>query len=564
MQQFMNEEYDWKFATEPQPLAGNTSLIWNRGKGVGGSSAMNLLIWSRPQREDFDGMSMFSASNVLYSRSSAIEKVGNPGWNWERFYEYSKRTERFTSPITRGSSGYQDLYRSDSVGLHGPIPISFSRTYSGAEFPFQKALEKLGIPTINDSLSGDTCGTYKAVSDIDPKTGTRGYATVGYLLPVIDRPNLKVLAEAYVVKIVTFRQGDELIASNVEFEHGGTLHKVHAVKEVIVSAGSIKSPQILELSGIGDRTILEPLGIPVQKHLPAVGTNVQDHAIHTGFMLELREDANIVNTDLLQNPDFQSKLRESYTDMAGPLSICLTGVTFLPVQTFSDKAASIIQQQGAKIRKEAASYPPGLKEQYDVQMEILKDPKVPDMEIVIFPFSVVPGKNPGKPYMMILPSIAHPFSRGTIHVKSADPKEPPAIDPHYFEHEADLDILVEAFKFTRKVTQTEPFKSITVAEEIPGPNVTSEDQVRDHVRKHISTTWHTASSCSMLPEDKGGVVDTKLKVYGTKNLRVVDLSILPLLVAVHTQATVYGIAEMGMFAMTARPSVSKPFPNCSC
>ncbi|EED84982.1 hypothetical GMC oxidoreductase, partial [Postia placenta Mad-698-R] len=524
VKQFLNDEYDWKFPTVPQPTLDNASLIWSRGKGLGGSSAMNLLIWTRPQRQDID----------------AVEKVGNPGWNWENFYKFSKKSERFSPPVNPSSRGYQDLYNANSVGLEG---ISMSFIISEAANDPQVLSQSLSpdlTPGLNfHSRSGDTLGTYKAVSDINAETGARSYSGAAYLLPALDRPNLTVVSEASVTRVITEQQGNELVATGVEFSHGETIYKVYAAKDVILSAGTIKSPQILELSGIGDRAILQPLGIPVRKHLPTVGANLQDHLICTGMSFDMREDANIVTSDLILDPKHESRLRAD-PDVKGPLSVCLTGVTFLPLQTFSTRSQEIIEKMATRIARDAAKYPPGLKEQYEVQMQILKDSQVPDIEIVVFPaspeiFSDKSQDDSNKPFMLLMPSIGHPFSRGTIHIKSADPKEPPVIDPHYFEEDVDFDILVDGWKFTREVAATGPFKDITVAESIPGPSVQTDEEIKAHIKKNLSTTWHACGSVSMLPQDKGGVVDTHLKVYGTKNLRVIDLSILPLLVAVHTQ-----------------------------
>ncbi|KZT05773.1 GMC oxidoreductase [Laetiporus sulphureus 93-53] len=529
VKQLANPEYDWCFPIVPQKHAGNNSISWSRGKGLGGSSAINLLGWTRPQREDFD----------------AIEKLGNPGWNFDRFYEYSKKSEKFVIPETaRCHKGYRDLYEFHSMGKDGPIPLSFARTSSGAEFEFQKSLEHHGVTTISDMLSGDLLGTAKIVSSIDPASGTRAYSASQYLFPVLEeRPNLKVLSEAYVTRLLLTKDGEEIVASAVEFEHGGSLHQVHASKEVILSAGAIKSPNILELSGIGDREILEPLGIPVIQHLPAVGTNVQEHLTITGLVFEMRDDIDIATSDLMRDPAFQSKLKGAYPHVEGPLSLVWTGITYLPVQTVSERADSIIDMQTAQIVKEADQYPPGLGEQYEMQLELMKDAKVPDVEYLVFPFSLVPDTS-GKPRLSLLPVVSHPFSRGTIHINSADPKTHPTIDPHYYEEEADLEIMLDSFKYARKIAQTEPFKNIVVAEVMPGSNVTDDDELRDHLRKHFWTAWHTVGSLSMLPKEKGGVVDPMLKVYGTKNVRVVDLSIIPLEVSAHTQAVAYGIAEI--------------------
>ncbi|EIW53745.1 GMC oxidoreductase [Trametes versicolor FP-101664 SS1] len=519
--QFMNPEYDWKFPTVPQQNAKGKTLLWSRGKGLGGSSAMNFLMWSRPQREDVD----------------AFEALGNPDWNWERFYEYSKKTEKFCPP---SETSTDDLYNKDAVGSNGPLSISFARTTSNAELPFRKSLRDSGITLSNDALSGSVLGAWKTASVIDPVTNTRSYATNAYLLPAVDRPNLHVLTEAYVTKIITSKSATgEVVASGVEFQHDGTTHIVHVAKEAILSAGAIKSPQILELSGIGDRSVLEPLGVQVQFVLPSVGTNVQEHITHNAMAFLMHEERGIVTSDLLRDPAFLANFVNANPDFKG---LAFTGLNFVSLQSISSRADEIIRELEAKFALEAASYPPGLKEQYEQQLKHLKDPNVPDVEIMVTPFSFNPTPAT-KPIIAILPTLIHPFSRGTIHAASADPTAPPAIDPHYFAHDADLAIFTEAWKFARKVAHTGAFSSLVATEVAPGPAVKTDEQIREYVRNNFVTTWHTCGSLSMLPQDKGGVVDPKLKVYGTQNIRVVDLSIVPLQITSHTQALVYAIAE---------------------
>ncbi|KAH9849915.1 GMC oxidoreductase [Lenzites betulinus] len=541
MEVMLNPEYDWLFRTTPQAGITNSvttpdgkptpSFYWSRGKGLGGSTLINFLLWTRPQREEID----------------AVEKLGNTGWNWERFHAASKKAETFHAP-PESNEEYRPLYNSESVGNEGPIPVSFSRVTSGTEVLFQKALASHGIETITDALGGELSGTWRTASIIDPKTQTRSHAAKGYIYPFLDRPNLKVLTEAYVRHVLTKKDGDELVATGVEFEHSGNICTVNAGKEVILNAGTIKSPHILELSGIGDRAILEPLGIPVQLDLPPVGANVQDHLIMGAYVYEMRSGHGIITSDTIKLPEFQTKLRQAYGEAGGPFALALSGATFLPLHQFSDRADEIIQAQEKKFASVSTKLPLGLKEQYDVQLEMLRSPTVPDIEILVFPFSIPPNDS-GKPFVAILPSIGHPFSRGTIHASSADPTIQPTIEPNYFSEEIDFEILVDSVKFIRKVTATSPWKETAEQEILPGPNVVSDEQIREFVKQNLSTTWHSVGSCVMLPKDKGGVIDTKLKastadiVYGTKNLRVADLSILPIIPSVHTQATTYGIAE---------------------
>ncbi|KAI0768345.1 GMC oxidoreductase [Trametes elegans] len=519
MRQFMNPEYDWKFPTVPQENANGKTLLWSRGKGLGGSSQMNFLMWNRPQRQDID----------------ALEALGNPGWNWDRFYEYSKKSEKFSSP---SAASEEDLYSKHAVGSEGPLPISFARTTSGAELPFRKASPQSLSPC---TLSGNALGAWKTVSVIDPATNTRGYATNAYLLPAIDRPNLHVLTSAYVTRILITPAAAGVVAHGVEFTHGGKTHVVHAAKEAVLSAGTIKSPQILELSGIGDRAVLEPLGVPVNVDLPSVGTNVQEHITHNAMAFLMHEDRGIVTSDLLRNPAFRAKLVESDPDWKEPLSLAFTGLNFLSLQQITPRASEIIQSIEDRIKQ--GSFAPGLREQYEHQLKLLKDPTVPDVEIMVTPFSFKPDPA-DKPIIALLPTLIHPFSRGTIHASSPDPHAPPAIDPRYFAERADLDVLAEAWKFARELAHGPgAFAQLVAVEVAPGLAVQSEEQIREYIRDNFVTTWHTCGSLSMLPQDKGGAVDPSLKVYGTANVRVVDLSVLPLQLSTHTQAAVYAIAE---------------------
>ncbi|RDX42762.1 GMC oxidoreductase [Lentinus brumalis] len=538
MRQAYNPEYDWVFRTKPQARIQNgittpdgkpdPSFYWSRGKGLGGSSSINFLFWTRPSREEVD----------------AVEKVGNPGWNWERFFEAAKKCETLVKTPITNHPDYKDLYDSKYVGHAGPVTISFARTVSGAEHRFQQALQAFGVPVIDDALGGNLNGTFKCPNNVDTRTGTRSTAATGYLYPALTRPNLTVLPEAYVTRIITSKEGEEAVAKGVEFKHGGKTYTVNVGKEVIVSASTVKSPHILELSGIGNRKILEKLDIPVQVDLPTVGENLQDHLILANPVWALKSDQDLVTSDTLLKPEVQSKLKSIYGEelSGGPLYFALSGCTFLPVQTFSDRADEIIASFEKKLAERADKLPVGLKEQYEVQLEMLKDKNVPDIEIVVFPVNMQPGSG-APPFAGLLPSIGRPFTRGTIHAISKDPEVQPEIDPNYIEEEIDLELLVDSLKFVRKVAAQEEWKSITEGEMLPGPNVVSDEQIRENIKQNVSTTWHACGTCSMMPREKGGVVDTHLKVYGTKNIRVADLSILPLLTSVHTQATTYGIAE---------------------
>jgi len=333
----------------------------------------------------------------------------------------------------------------------------------------------------------------------------------------------------------------------VEFQQSDGIMRVAARKEVVLCAGTLKSPQILELSGIGNAELLAGLGVPHRLPLNGVGENVQEH-IYFGISYEMDPSKEWQTLDRLQTDNAwaaaQMKLFET---QQGIHTLGLTGFTFAPMQQVSTNAATLIEAQCEKLKtaNKAGKISPSLWEEYKIQMRVLRDESSVDMEWTTLPqfrtFRTKPEE--GRQYMTVLVALNHPFSRGSIHIASADPNVQPLMDPHYFEDDFDMQLLLEGFKFARKVAEAEPFRSCIVREVDPGPDVQSDEQIRAYIREGLMTAFHTVGSCSMLPQSMGGVVDPRLRVYGTQNLRVADLSIVPLHVAAHTQATAYAIAE---------------------
>ncbi|KAH9981721.1 GMC oxidoreductase-domain-containing protein [Russula vinacea] len=212
-------------------------------------------------------------------------------------------------------------------------------------------------------------------------------------------------------------------------------------------------------------------------------------------------------------------------------------LTFLPLSTISPDAQAVQEKYLAPIqaRIDDGDCPLGLRKQYKPQLERIKA-RTPSHEIALFQsigMWLVP--DPKKKYATFWSLLHHPFSRGSIHIKSSNPLEHPVIDPHYFEEEYDVRSFAETVKFTRRIAQQEPFKTIFKEELLPGPSVQTDEEIIGFLKEYFMTACHTAGSCSMLPREDGGVVDGKLKVYGTTNIRVMDMSIIPLHIAAHTQ-----------------------------
>ncbi|KAJ7635380.1 GMC oxidoreductase [Roridomyces roridus] len=532
---FGNPKFDWAFTTVKQKFSNDREVIWSRGKGLGGSSALNFYAWIKPPAADID----------------AIEKLGNPGWNWAEYMTYTKKSETFHPPTELQPDALPQTWDASLRGTDGPIHTTIPFHYHVVDDLFQGTMKNMGVQRVEDPYGGNITGMWLGNSNLDPKDWTRSYATTGYYLPAQDRPNLTVLTESTVARIL-FKEKDgekPLTASGVEYLRDGDKSTVNAKREVMLCAGAIKSPQILELSGksasaensIGRPGILSTIGVETKIELPGVGENVQEHSFF-GISYELAGSPPTL--DSLHDPAYAAEAKKLYQQGLGPQRAGVTSFSFLPLSFISPaEAPALIDALASNLEKQiqAGSVPQSLKEQWELQMGVLKDDCLPDVELAAFPGHLT--LCPGKTYCTVMPVLTHPFSRGTIHATSSDPTANPAIDPHYFENDFDLEVLVQAVKYTRKLAQTEPFKSGVVREVDPGVECVTDEQIREYIKNVHGTTWHTVGSCSMLPRSKNGVVDPELKVYGTTNLRVVDLSVVPLHIAAHTQATVYVIAE---------------------
>ncbi|KAF8268457.1 alcohol oxidase [Lactarius quietus] len=531
--QFRNPKYDWGFTTVPQAHANERIVYWPRGKGLGGSSAINFFQFHLPSAADID----------------AFEKLGNKGWNWQTLKTYYKKVERLLPPDVKDDVTSYDVREH---GLDGPLEVAYPVLPSGLEKPFVEAMKALGINPVPEPFAGNTLGTWATPVTIRPASRTRSYAANMYYEPNASRSNLSVLTSAHVARISLSKgSGEGATAKSVVFLHDGKEHQALVNKRVILSAGAILSPQVLELSGIGDPEVLRKADVEVVVDLPGVGNNVQEHFnVRVAYRVQEEFEASYTSFDCLKDPHERQKQEELHR--AGETTTFDTAAYVLslaPLSAIAPEAQALQDKYLASIRAciDSGSYTPGLRRQYELQLENIKA-QIPSCEVMLVPaFSFYkPVPDPNRKYASIACLLNHPLSRGSIHIKSNDPLERPAIDPHYFEEEYDIRSLVETFKFSRRLAQQEPLKSYFVEGEVdPGSSVQTDEQIIEFVKNNAATTFHTAGSCSMLPREDGGVVNNKLKVYGTTNVHVIDLSIIPLHIGAHTQATVYAIGELG-------------------
>ncbi|KAG6828989.1 hypothetical protein H0H92_006061 [Tricholoma furcatifolium] len=520
-----NPRYDWAFMTSKQKYSNNKEFVWPRGKGLGGSSCINFLAWMLPPSIDID----------------AFEKLGNPGWNWDDFYVYANKVETFHPPGKEVTDLFPHTY-GDDRGASGYVQTTIPPSFHTIDILMREAFVNSGLEVVDDPYKGHINGTWITSSTINPQDWTRSNAAKAYLVPAQDRPNLTVLTQALVSRILfeadnANLNGDDLVATGVEFLHQENKYTVIAKKEVILSAGTIKDPQILEMSGIGCPDVLSTIGIETRINLPGVGENLQEHHFCC-VSYELGPPGKYETMDALLKPENAQAAAQLYAEGKGPLRKGYTSLAFIPSTSIKAQGVENLAQkieQDIEDWKNIPDIAPGLREQLNVQLETLQSKDSPELEVAAFPhlLSTTLKADPDKPYITLASIIVHPLSRGTIHARSNDPQTYPEIDPHYFERDSDLEILVQGIKYLRSMASAEPLKSAIVGEELqPGPQCQTDEELRDAL-----------GTCSMLPRDQQGVVDSQLKVYGTKNLRVADISIFPLQIAAHTQCMAYVVGE---------------------
>ncbi|KAK0488727.1 GMC oxidoreductase-domain-containing protein [Armillaria novae-zelandiae] len=411
---------------------------------------------------------------------------------------------------------------------------------------FHETLVNMGIPKAPQPLGGDPRGTFFSLNTLDPLSNYRSYST-SFFLQNSTRPNFSILLNAYATKLKIPNTEGDLTATGVEFTHGDKSCVARADKEIIICAGALKTPQILELSGIGRPNILGNVGITPRLDLP-VGENVQEHA-YVSLSYELKDGVPGETLDVLGDEIQRQRHIDLHARGQGVFTMGIVNFAFLSLSDLTSRSGSIYAETVESVKEKISQgrYSPGASETLRMQIQKVERNCL-DCEITTLPafFSVPNPPRKGKKYFTIFCFNNSFFSRGTAHVTSSDPSVHLAYHPHYFEDNADIEALVETVKFARKVCRTAPFKDVLDEEPVevnPGLKVQSDEEISAWIRQTLATTYHTIGTASMLPREKGGVVDSRLKVYGTTNIRVVDLSIAPMHVSAHTQSLAYGIAE---------------------
>jgi choline dehydrogenase len=464
--------YNWRFKTEPQPHMNGREVYWPRGRTLGGSSAINGLIYIRGQREDYDDWAA----------------KGNPGWGFRDVLPYFRKLEHNVRGASEYHGGDGPLWASD---IEVPHPLVEALIASAGS---------LGIPR-NDDFNGpaqEGVGYYQLTT----RKGLRCSTAVAYLRPARERVNLEVRTRAHATRIVF--EGRR--ATGVIYRKEGSDIEVRARREVILAAGALQSPQLLELSGVGQPEVLRRFGIPVIHRLPGVGENLQDH-LQARVIYECTQP--ITTNDALRTWHGKARIGLTYLlQRGGPMAVG-------------------INQGGLFARAMPRSARP------DVQ----------------FHFATLSSDMAGSPvhdfpgFTMSVCQL-RPTSRGTVHLKSADPLAAPALQPNYLASDEDRATLVAGIRLARQLAATSPLSDYVAAEYRPGPAAQSDDDLLEFARNTAGTIFHPSGTTKMgAATDPSAVVDAELRVHGCDGLRVVDCGIMPTLVSGNTNAPVVMIAE---------------------
>jgi choline dehydrogenase len=474
---FADPHFNWMYEAEPDPALNDRRGYWPRGKVIGGSSSINAMVYVRGHRSDFDDW----------------RAAGNPGWGWEDVLPYFKKLEDHPW----GASAFH--------GAGGPVGIS---DVSAQVHPlcetFVATCEGVGIARTADFNAAQLEGA--GLWQVTIRNGIRVSTASAYLRPALKRRNLELLTHAHVTRVLFTQQR----ASGVEFVRAGSREVIGARREVLVAAGAVNSPQLLELSGVGDPARLASLGVAVVAQSPAVGAGLQDHLAATYFY---RSKVPTLNEEL------------------GPLSSKIKAALYYALTRRGPLSMSV-NQAGAFVRGR-----PGLSR--------------PNLHIYFNPVSYTTRSSTRRrllnpdPYPAFQMSFnsCRPTSRGSVHARSSDPLQPPAIVPQSLSSPQDVAEIYEGARIVRQIAAAEPLAGVTAGELLPGEQHVSDAEILADFRERAGSVFHACGTCVMGSDPRRSVVDARLRVHGVGALRVVDASVFPNVTSGNTNAATIMLAE---------------------
>ncbi len=471
-----NPRTDWCYQTEPDEGLNGRRIGYARGKGLGGCSSINAMIYMRGQRGDYDHWA----------------ELGNRGWGWDDVLPVFKRSERYQ----HGEDAWH--------GASGELRVEERRVNWEILDAWRDAAEACGIPKIAEFNRGDNFGN--AYFQVNQRRGVRWSATKAFLRPAMNRSNLTVLTDANVRRVLFTEHRGEPRATGVNVKIGNHLETFITDGEILLSAGSIGSPQLLQLSGVGAPKLLKANDLPVVRPLPGVGENLQDH-------LQIRTIFKVRNTATLNR---RARTWLGKVGMGLEYLAFRSGPLTMPPSQLGAFAKSDPGRDSANI-------------EWHVQ-----------------PLSLDRFGEPLHRFDAITPSVCNlqPTSRGHVRIRSRDSERYPAITLNYLATEEDCQVAVEGMRFTRRIMADEALARFQPMEWLPGSQITSDDEILDAARDLGTTIFHPVGTCAM-GNNELAVVDDRLRVRGIHGLRVIDASVMPRITSGNTNAPTVMIAEQG-------------------
>ncbi len=476
---FFDRRVNWMYDTEAVPGLGGRQSYWPRGKVIGGSGSINAMVHVRGQRHDFDDW----------------RDLGNPGWGSDDVLPWFIKSEDHDlgSGDWHGAGGPQHV--SDITARAHPLCETFLRT--------GEALGFLRTPDFNGA-GAEGVGIYQ----ITTRRGRRASTANAFLRPALRRGNVALRTRAHATRILF----DGNRATGIEYRRGNALVRVQARREVILAAGAINSPQLLQLSGIGDGALLQSLGIAARRDMPAVGRNLQDHLAVSYFYAT---SVPTLNDELAPlRGKIVAGLRYLFT-RGGPLSMS-------------------VNQGGGFVRSTPALPRPDL-QLYFSPVSYTRSPLSERRLLNPDPFSA----------FLLSFNACRPTSRGEVRIVAPDPFAHPAIQPNYLSTEHDVAQARAGVRLLRTLAAARPLADIITGELVPGAAVATDDALMEDFVRRADTVYHPTSTCVMGTDPATSVVDARLRVHGIDGLRVVDASIFPTITSGNTNAPTVMVAEKG-------------------